>query len=81
MTLDDITVAIEASTLTVQRSPPKSSPPQPPPPPPPPPPPVLTTITVPISVPDSQRPLKNLQWTKITQSQSKGKVNYVYTEP
>ena len=79
MALDDTPVAIEASTLTVQRSLPKSSPPQPPPPPPPPP--ALTTITVPISVPDSQRPLKNLQWTKITQSQSKGRVNYVYTEP
>ena len=78
MTLDDTPVAIEASTLTVQRSPPKSSLPQPPPPPPPP---ALTTITVPISVPDSQRPLKNLQWTRITQSQSKGKANYVYTEP
>ena len=78
MTLDDTPVAIEASTLTVQRSPPKSSPPQPPPPPPPP---ALTTITVPICVPDSQRPLKNLQWTRITQSQSKGKVNYVYIEP
>ena len=77
MTSDDTPVAIEASTLTVQKmSPPTSSPP---PPPPPPPPPALTTITVPISVPDPQRPLKNLQWTRITQS--KGKVNYVYAEP